>query len=1567
VKKTQKPGKHYVSLVVKILLRVLLSIILLIVLAIALIQIPAIQNKIKQRFVRNLADKWKTRVNVGYISLNLWGDIIIRDIFIGDQQQDTLLNVGKIKVGIDVRSLFRKELLLNSISISQVDFVYQVIDTAGRTNIDFITKSPTDTVQQENTAKNEEGGWAIRFKNIELENIRLRNENKADSSAMNINLGHLALTLTESDLKKMQFGINTLSVSETRVIQTSYSRIEKTKPDTAVAKPLDLTVTLKEVNFKDVRYINNTRNSKLSAKLGQAHFANGNFNALNKRVSLGKMGIEQSAIELIQSGKGTEPIATAETTSPEEKEWNISADDIQLGFNTVVVQNKTSPKGPLGTISLKDIIVHLSATFEGAQHWQGNLSRLQFTDALTNQQTSLKTEVVMQNGRIKANPLQFTTGKSYINAHGEFTMMSNKSKSLIPDFKLTVLSSNIRQSDFVAYLTDSMRRSLAQLPKEIRYAGNTVSSHQKLHTDGTVNTSEGNLQVKAEADLASGIKNGSYNVHLAVQNLQAGHLMNDTTLGAITGTVNVEGSGSSLKNLNTKTNIDIKSVGYNKYVYKNITLDGSIANKQVELTAKTDDPMLNSSFHINGYVGDTVDVYVSTNASYIDAKTLGLTEDSIAVAANMKTHFIMLDKRNLEISSDTSRLTVLMPDKKITTENKLLYKVKGDTVQANVNTSFADISYNGSLPLQEIPALLKNYFSNYFTTTDTTHTIKDYFDASVKFKDISILNALTQSKIDISEDANIKASFRDNHLKANFDIEELSYNDMMASDLKILAEGRDSSFQVNVNLGSVSNKTIELTDISLASNLNNGQLENRFSFSNSEGDKWFDIGMTMEPQNPAKNMHVIKPLLLNYKEWEADANNLVAFTPDGINLKNLTFKREDKGIALQTEPNNKHALSLELKNLNLSFLSEILRGDSTAFAGKINGKATVFNLFDKQAPVFAVNMNVDSISAGQQTFGNLNIKASNEQNSNVAKVDVTFGKDEALFNLQGEYGLKEELPMDLRFTARDFNIASVQPFISDILSNASGIVNASIRIQGKTDAPKLNGQLTFDKTSMFIAPAKTSFALDKQHINFDGDRIRFPNFTVEDADGNPLVINGEVLFSNLKNIRTDLNLTTNGFLAYQGNQSGIPGEENRVILTSNMQIKGGTSNPTVRANIQIVEDSKFFYKIMRGATNLSEEGVIVFVGAENHKDQDETESSAAIMENLNLTANIRMADNTAITLITDPARNIGLHMKAGGVFSMVQRPHQAPRLTGRLNVSGGDYTVDFSGIKRKLQISDSSSIVWYGDIAKPELNLRVVYQVRASPAELLGEQQTGDKSTPEDKSTLPFLVNMNITGALASPNLSFYLSLPREYEGIKNGLVAAKLKEINYNESDVNQKAMALLLFGRFDFSNLSGILSSNSGGTNTLISNALNQFAAQKLKFIDLHFDLESYNNYGEQTSENQRTELLVAASRKFVDNRLNVQLGTTFVLQGDEREQQRSWVEKVSPVFNVSYMLNKSRSLSVAAFRRSEYRGLIEGKVVSTGAGIIYQKDFDTLKELFQRVTVNQGTLTNIQKDEE
>lgn len=1531
----------------RIILGTLLGVVLLFLLIVALIQFPAIQNYIKNKVVNALSEKLNTTVRLGYIRINFGGSLVLEDFYLEDRQHDTIINAGKLKVSLNPTGLLRNRLIISNVSLSGTKFNYLVFDSTGKTNLDFIIHSFAGEDKEKTEDKEP---MEILIKEVNVATTSVTYSNLADSMLFKLQLGRLNVDISKSDLDSMKFGINRILLENTRVDLISYSLFTKVENE------------VKTTTAKD------TASSPLSLSLGQLRLKNVTFNqydfftASGGTYQLGDASIVPQIIDLesqtidiasiiIKNGKvyfknavQTGNVGEAKPAEPKVKEeaWKISVDKGNLQFDKLQLVNIVPPaQGPMNYLSdilLTRVILNFSGAL-GEDFWQGNINNLEFVDNRTSIKVRLSVNAGSRGNSIRLSPFTIQIGSSHVAGRLEGNFSGNPA-GMLPDVNASIVSSKFVVNDLAPYLPPDMTSALGRLPSQLLLTANLESKQQKLKGNGELKTSEGNVVFKGEMQNAG--NQPAYEVNVKLVNINAGYFAQNQELGNLSAEVNANGTGFNPDSMNTDFDLVINSIGFKGNIYNKLEVLGNINNGFLNTRVSSPNKIASLTTRIKGRLSEEPEFSINSHIINLDLKAMGLIEDTISLSGIIAAHYAG-GKGFMEASTDTLQMVVRTPRDEIKTDSKLKYFASRDSVDARVESNFGDIAYKGNVPLQEIATVMKKYFSQYFSKEiqDSVAGSKGYFKMVANIKDLSVLKDLMAINIAIPQKATLNAELKENRFTSNVDFEKIIYNELEVDNLSLKAAGKDSSFQVDFKTAALHNNVHTLKDIVLESNLHQGLLETRLAFSNAASQKWFDIGFAMEPQNPAKNIVINPPLLLNHSKWDVDPGNKTYFENKNIVFKDVKLTNGEKLISLLSDAQRPEKLAVSFKNLELALLSELMEGDTSYIKGKIDGELMATALFAEPLPVFSARLDISNIIVEQRPLGSLNVNASNTNDKNVADLDVKFGRENMLFTLNGIYGLKPEIPMDLTLNTRNLELASVQPLLKDVISEASGAINASVRARGNFSNPVVNGELGFNKVDAFIEAVQSRFAIDQQTILFKGDRVDFNKFTIKDDDGSSLSINGIVALADLKNLSYDLTINSEDFLAYQGPADNLPGQENKVSLTSDIQIKGQNNTPVVRATVNIDEGSKFFYKITKQASTLTEEGVVEFIGYEQESQEEETEN-VSIMENLSLTTNLTVDDNTVVTIITDPVRNLGLNMEAGGKFSLTQRPYQSPQLTGRLDISGGDYTISLSGIKRRFQIADSSYIEWYGNISEPEMNLRAFYEVRTTPpSEISG--------TSENSITLPFLVYMNISGSMADPAFSFKLSLPREYEGINNGTVAAKLQEINSNESELNQKAMTLLLFGSFGFDNLEGIITSGQSGRNVIISNALNQFAAQKLKFVDLHFDLESYDNYGGTTTDNLRTEMEIAASKKLADERLNVELGATVVLQADEQEQQKSFADKISPEFNIEYLLNKPRTLSVRAFRQSEYRGLVEGKVISTGAGLLFQKDFNKLSELF------------------
>lgn len=89
------------------------SIVFLLLLVIIAVQIPAVQNFLKDKAVAYLEKKIKTRVEIDKLSIAFPKRIVLSGIYFEDQKHDTLLAGKEIRVDIGMFALLNNEVNVN--------------------------------------------------------------------------------------------------------------------------------------------------------------------------------------------------------------------------------------------------------------------------------------------------------------------------------------------------------------------------------------------------------------------------------------------------------------------------------------------------------------------------------------------------------------------------------------------------------------------------------------------------------------------------------------------------------------------------------------------------------------------------------------------------------------------------------------------------------------------------------------------------------------------------------------------------------------------------------------------------------------------------------------------------------------------------------------------------------------------------------------------------------------------------------------------------------------------------------------------------------------------------------------------------------------------------------------------------------------------------------------------------------------------------------------------------------------------------------------------------------------
>ena len=1534
------PTKSLYIRILKVLLKTLTGIIagflILILLLIILIQTPPVQNILRKKAITFLSGKLHTPVEIGNIKLNFKGNLVINHFFIADQQKDTLLMFNKLAVGANPFALFKKHIIITSVTLSGAHGNYVERDSSGATNIDFILKAFSDTSRQPTPDKS---AWRIDVRKIIFEQVYFNFHNIPDGSLMTFTIGSLDLNLSETNMNEMRFASPLINIENSRIQILTSGKSQSTAKKKEPAKKQKLFVSVQQILMNNIliSYLDSAAQTRGIFKLGKLSVFPKDIDFEKQKIAINILQLEHSNIDFRSSKKKGSSSEPSDTTA-QSSSWTIVLNHVNIGIDNIHLVNMVPNESLsyLSNISLSKILVDLNGNYQSPTNWGTIIHKFQFVDNRNGQQTSISMNPVLKKNLLEIQQLDFKTGSSHMT--GKFHInLSTAGKTNIPDFQanFNILNTN----DLASYLPSTIASKLHH--GNISLTGKLSSEKQHMKGNGTLKYGPGEIQFITTYDNAKASDENNYMAGLTISKFDIGKLLNDTTLGPFSGNIHVRGQGFNPDTAIAKISVSVNSFYFKNNTYRNINLNGNLSRGRINATIESSEQALSLKVVLNGLIKhNRPDLNIKANISKIDLRELGFTNDTLAIAGNLSIWYKNNGASNFESHADTCRLTFITNKENITLNNKLSYTQKPDsTIDAEYSSEIATLSYNGNMGFQELPGLIQSYLKKYNPKNDTIkHNVDKYFSFSLIFNDLSYLSPVLPFQLKVPKNSSVQASLVNNRLNANVNFKQLSISTMYLENLNIKAESADSLLNFTLTSSSIHDSTHNFRDVNCLFKLNQGNLDTRIKFSDADKTPWFDFGLTAYFRKDEIEAKIREPLIINYDEWEVNNYNQLIYSNKRLTQLNILLKNGPKQISLVQDRQSPDKIQIGLQNLDISFFSQLYKGDTTSIGGIMSGKVDLSNIFGESKPLFDADITIQELVIAKQALGNLKLITSNSYNPDIINLNLDISSKQMNLLVNGKYALKENQPLNISLSANNFNIAGLAPFLNKYITKPSGFLNASLNLTGSLNKPSIDGSLGFNKVALFINSLQSGFKINGQELQFSGNRLNFPSFLVNDNAGNPLTIKGDVSFANLKKPQFQLQINAKKFQIYNS-PSHLRSKETKAILTSDMMLTGNTLAPVLMGNIQIEEGSKLYYEMTKQGGDFSENGIIVFTKKQNQT----APPPSSFMQNLNLTANITLAKDIPITIITNPAKGESVNIKTGGTFTYSQLPLQSPRLTGKTDITSGQYIMNLTGLKKTFVIASGNSITWSGDIANPEFNIRAYHEVRASPLPILNQLQgASNNESPQNSSPIPFDVYVNFKGILSSMEFNFSIALPDEYQNAADGMVASRLQQINTDPSDVNVQALSLLLFGTFDPTNLTNIIQ-GANGTNILISNALNQFATEEIKFVNLHFDLESYDNSGDNNIQNARTELKTEASRKFFDERFDAKAGAGIVLQGDPKEQSQQGLNRVTPTFNLQYTFNKQRSLSIKTFRQDDYKGLVEGKVISNGAGIVFQKDYD------------------------
>ncbi|RZM18099.1 MAG: translocation/assembly module TamB, partial [Pedobacter sp.] len=491
---------------------------------------------------------------------------------------------------------------------------------------------------------------------------------------------------------------------------------------------------------------------------------------------------------------------------------------------------------------------------------------------------------------------------------------------------------------------------------------------------------------------------------------------------------------------------------------------------------------------------------------------------------------------------------------------------------------------------------------------------------------------------------------------------------------------------------------------------------------------------------------------------------------------------------------------------------------------------------------------------------------------------------------------------------------------------------------------------------------------------FTPQGVNFDNFTILDSLGKKAVINGGVLTTDYQNFKFNMDINTDNFRALNSTAQDNDMIYGTVYISTDIKVRGDMNQPAVDMNVTVEKGTKFFFAMpVNDPSVIDQEGIVQFIDADaapyNGQKALNTDSiSKSPIKGINLSATVNIDPEAELNVVVDPSNGDALNVRGEASLIATMDPSGKTSLTGRYEIKGGSYNLSVGPLGRKeFQLVEGSTIVWTGDPMSANVDLTALYEVNAAPIDLLNEAEN-----MQAKTKLPFQVYLMMKDELMKPTISFRLDLPENERGALNGAVYTRLQQVNQDENELNKQVFALLALNRFIAENPFQSLVGGGGGVSTLarssvskiLTEQLNNLASDLIQGVDINFGVNSSEDYSTGSLE-QKTDLEVGLSKKLLNDRLTVTVGSSFGLEGPPTQNQSS--TNIAGNVNVEYALSADGRYRLRAYRRNQNEGVIEGQIIETGLGFALVVDYNKFKEIFQKKETREQRKARREKDKQ
>ena len=1082
--------------------------------------------------------------------------------------------------------------------------------------------------------------------------------------------------------------------------------------------------------------------------------------------------------------------------------------------------------------------------------------------------------------------------------------------------------------------------------------GHVVLTKKDLETQMYIMSELGEAQADLTIKDYNKPNEAVYKGSIDLEQFNVGAISNVKTIGLATLHLDVDGKGMRKESLNTIIKGSVTGFAFNGYNYKNITVDGRFKWPYFKGSLNSNDPNLLMSFD------GLVDMSQRRNNYDFHAQ---IDYADLALLKFMKNDTLSIFKGDMIFEASGNTLNDMAGTLQI---SRLSYQNSRDSYYFEdffVASSFDEdnertISVNsqdiiegrvvGKFDVNQVPKIFENGLGSLYTNY-SPHKVKKGQYLEYDFTIYNKIVGIVFPDISVSKDTRLhgRVNADKNEFVLAFNSPNIEAYKNTFNNIKIDVNNKNPLYNTFVSVDSMRVKNYKVSDFSLLNVTQNDTLYVRTEFKggNKDNDSYkLNLYHTIDADR--NSVVGFKKSEVNFKKflWYINEDDLrdnkVTFNKKLTDFKvdNISISHNDQRVELNgaLRGNNYKDLHLSFDDVDLHKVTPSL--DSISFGGRLNGDVSLKQNGNEFEPAAALT--IDTLRINKYVLGDMKAEVTGDRTFRKFNVNTTINRDgDETFNTYGNIEIVDHqtiMSMDAIF--KNFDISPLTAFLKNVFPEIRGKASGRAAIVGNVKKPEIDGILYIKGGGLKIGYLNLDYNFEENAtINLTEEQIIFGNIWLTDTKfKTKALLKGTVKHDLFRNWELGLALESNNFLVVDTEETDDAMYYGRAFIKGTASINGPTSELYIKANATSMPGTDIKIPISNvGATNTNTAGYIHFLTPKEKENKDKGLPAVAgkVYKGLEMDFDLDITPDARIEVIID--KNTGHSLSSTGYGTMLLNINTLGKfnMTGDYSVQKGEYFFRYGGIiDKKFTVRPGGSITWDGDPTRARLNLEAVYRTQANPSVLL--------ETPTFSRNIQTEVVISLQGSLLNPEPDFTINFP--------GISSVLKSDLDYRLSDMDtRQTQALSLLGTGSF-----ISPTNA---NTAVYGSLFERAGS------LFNDLLSDGNSNVNISVNY----VQATKNPYVDT--NSQFGLTLSSQINDRVTINGQlgvpvggVNESAIVGNIEVKLriNEDGTLNARVFNReNDINFLGEGIGYTQGIGLTYEVDFDTFRELVNKIFKN------------